>query len=158
MEKRPPINEDMIKIKKFDNLRSKEICIFSIIILRLVYDKETDRIQQPLFEINIKISKFSISENNDSTIVEINMIGWQINCPDSDQNYNTYYWFLIIDNDSNEVYKPAPVHFCTYFILTANATLSMYGRDVPQRGTLLRADRVVQESHLLSIHPLSSAH
>ncbi|KII73597.1 hypothetical protein RF11_05081 [Thelohanellus kitauei] len=37
------------------------------------------------------------------------------------------------------VYKPAPVHFCTDFTSTANATVSTYGRDVPRGGTLLHA-------------------
>ncbi|KII74969.1 hypothetical protein RF11_16427 [Thelohanellus kitauei] len=52
-----------------------------------------------------------------------------------------------------EVFKPAPVHFCTDFTSTANATVSTYCRDVLRLGTLLQAVRVVQASHLLSTHP-----
>ncbi|KII66118.1 hypothetical protein RF11_11934 [Thelohanellus kitauei] len=52
-----------------------------------------------------------------------------------------------------EVFKPAPVHFCTDFTSTASATVSTYGRDVLRLGTLLQAVRVVQDSHLLNTHP-----
>ncbi|KII70755.1 hypothetical protein RF11_09978 [Thelohanellus kitauei] len=52
-----------------------------------------------------------------------------------------------------EVFKPAPVRFCTDFTSTANATVSTYGRDVLREGTLLQAVRVVQDSHLLKTHP-----
>ncbi|KII72699.1 hypothetical protein RF11_15208 [Thelohanellus kitauei] len=52
-----------------------------------------------------------------------------------------------------EVFKPAPVHFCTDFTSTANATVSTYGRDIPRLGTFLQAVKVVQDSHLLNTHP-----
>ncbi|KII71280.1 hypothetical protein RF11_08776 [Thelohanellus kitauei] len=52
-----------------------------------------------------------------------------------------------------EVLKPAPVHFCTDFMSTANATVSTYGRDELRGGTLLQAVRVVQDSHLINTHP-----
>ncbi|KII67294.1 hypothetical protein RF11_07717 [Thelohanellus kitauei] len=52
-----------------------------------------------------------------------------------------------------EVFKPAPVHFCTDFTSTASETVSTYGRVVLQRGSLLQAVRVVQDSHLLNTHP-----
>ncbi|KII64157.1 hypothetical protein RF11_00858 [Thelohanellus kitauei] len=50
-----------------------------------------------------------------------------------------------------EVFKPAPVHFCTDFTSTASSTVSTYGRVVPRGGTLLQAVRVVQD-HLLNTH------
>ncbi|KII68475.1 hypothetical protein RF11_06913 [Thelohanellus kitauei] len=56
------------------------------------------------------------------------------------------------------VYKSSPVHFCTNFASTANATLFTYDRDAPRVGTLLQAVREVQDPHLLNIHPRSSAH
>ncbi|KII63612.1 hypothetical protein RF11_12119 [Thelohanellus kitauei] len=52
-----------------------------------------------------------------------------------------------------EVFKPAPVHFCTDFTSTANATVSTYSRDVPPLGTFLQAVKLVQDSHLLNTHP-----
>ncbi|KII68170.1 hypothetical protein RF11_12970 [Thelohanellus kitauei] len=52
-----------------------------------------------------------------------------------------------------EVFKPAPVHFCTDFRSTASATVSMYGRDVLRLGAFLQAVKVVQGSHLLKTHP-----
>ncbi|KII66629.1 hypothetical protein RF11_01895 [Thelohanellus kitauei] len=54
---------------------------------------------------------------------------------------------------THQVFKPAPVHFGTDFTSTASATVSTYGRDVLQLGTLLQAVRVVQGSHLLNTHP-----
>ncbi|KII62280.1 hypothetical protein RF11_09598 [Thelohanellus kitauei] len=51
-----------------------------------------------------------------------------------------------------EVFIPAPVHFCTDFTSTANATVSTYGRDVLREDTLLQAVRVVQDIHLLNTH------
>ncbi|KII73121.1 hypothetical protein RF11_03616 [Thelohanellus kitauei] len=52
-----------------------------------------------------------------------------------------------------EVFKPAPVHFCTDFTSTASATVSTYGRVVLRLGTFLQAVKVVQDSHLLNTHP-----
>ncbi|KII73782.1 hypothetical protein RF11_13210 [Thelohanellus kitauei] len=65
---------------------------------------------------------------------------------------------LISRISSLEGYKPTTVHFFTDFTSTANATVSTYGRDVPQKSTLLQSVSVVQDSHLLNIHPPSSAH
>ncbi|KII67586.1 hypothetical protein RF11_14320 [Thelohanellus kitauei] len=52
-----------------------------------------------------------------------------------------------------EVFKPAPVHYCTDFTSTAIATVSTYGRDIRRIGTLFQAVRVVLGSHPLNIHP-----
>ncbi|KII68184.1 hypothetical protein RF11_08135 [Thelohanellus kitauei] len=52
-----------------------------------------------------------------------------------------------------ELFKPAPVHFCTDFTSTANATVSKYGRDVLRLGTFLQAVKVVQDSQLINTHP-----
>ncbi|KII63111.1 hypothetical protein RF11_01861 [Thelohanellus kitauei] len=52
-----------------------------------------------------------------------------------------------------EVFKPAPVHFCTDFTLTASATVSTYCRDIFRGGTLLRAVRVMHDSYLRNNHP-----
>ncbi|KII73422.1 hypothetical protein RF11_07223 [Thelohanellus kitauei] len=56
-------------------------------------------------------------------------------------------------NQSLEVFKPAPVHYCTDFTSTAIATVSTYGRDIRRIGTLFQAVRVVRGSHPLNIHP-----
>ncbi|KII74240.1 hypothetical protein RF11_07173 [Thelohanellus kitauei] len=42
-------------------------------------------------------------------------------------------------NETLEVLKPSPVHFCTDFTSTASSTLSTYGRDVLRLGTFLQA-------------------
>ncbi|KII71892.1 hypothetical protein RF11_11890 [Thelohanellus kitauei] len=52
-----------------------------------------------------------------------------------------------------EVFKLAPVHYCTDFTLTANAMVSTYGRNICRGGTLLQAVKVVHCSHPLNIHP-----
>ncbi|KII62111.1 hypothetical protein RF11_01484 [Thelohanellus kitauei] len=52
-----------------------------------------------------------------------------------------------------EVFKAAPVHYCTDFTSTVIATVSTYGRDIRRIGTLLQAVRVVRDSHPLNTHP-----
>ncbi|KII64720.1 hypothetical protein RF11_05510 [Thelohanellus kitauei] len=53
-----------------------------------------------------------------------------------------------------EVYKPAPVHYCTDF--TSTATVSTYGRDIRRIGSLLQAVRVVLDSHPHSLTSILS--
>ncbi|KII66102.1 hypothetical protein RF11_00885 [Thelohanellus kitauei] len=52
-----------------------------------------------------------------------------------------------------DVFKPAPVHYCTDFTSTAIATVSTYGGNIRWIGTLLQAVRVVRSSLPLNTHP-----
>ncbi|KII71516.1 hypothetical protein RF11_14136 [Thelohanellus kitauei] len=51
-----------------------------------------------------------------------------------------------------ELFKHAPVHYCTEFTSIANAMVCTYGKDIRRGGTLLQAVRVVRGSHRLNIH------
>ncbi|KII64155.1 hypothetical protein RF11_14813 [Thelohanellus kitauei] len=68
-------------------------------------------------------------------------------CPGKNQ-------FNSSNNGKLEVYKLTPVHYCTDFISTANATVSTYGRDVPREGTLLQPVRVVQDHTCKTFTPI----
>ncbi|KII73322.1 hypothetical protein RF11_04704 [Thelohanellus kitauei] len=62
--------------------------------------------------------------------------------------------FFLIGSDfcltHQEVFKPEPLNYCTDFTSTAIATVSTYGRDICQLGTLVQAVRVVLDSHPLN--------
>ncbi|KII69465.1 hypothetical protein RF11_11111 [Thelohanellus kitauei] len=98
--KKPPKNRNNIPIPNYDNHLLKEYKSKKFII-RLENDNRTKIAVLPLVEINIKVSNFSITENNDSTFFEIRTIGWQIHCPHRDDNSSKKNLFLIVDDSWN---------------------------------------------------------